>query len=133
MRQHLVAGCVLSAVLVGVALGIGQLTGREYLGALAATALVISLWRFYLPVMFEVNADGVHQWVLGRHRQTAWESIQRIEILEDGVLLLPAVEGCALDALRGLYLPWVDHRDEVLAGVRQYWPGVAPAGRDAEA
>jgi hypothetical protein len=101
---------------------VAQLTGRSYLGAFALTALALSLWRFFLPVLFELNAGGVHQRILGRRRHVPWKSIHRCEIFADGVLLLPMADRCALDALRGLYLPWGGHRDEVLANVRYYLP-----------
>jgi hypothetical protein len=125
LQTHPVVGLLLVAALAAAGLGILEWTDRAYLAGLAVAALLIGFWRFFVPVAFELNADGVHQRILGRHGQIAWRSIQRYEIFADGILLLPFADRAGLDALRGLYLPWGAHRDEVLACVQQYLPGAA--------
>jgi hypothetical protein len=119
LREHRLMGVVVVAALAAAVAGIHQRAGTS-MALLAGAALVVSLWRFFVPVVFEVNVDGVHQWVLGRHVQIPWQSFRRYRIFSDGVLLLPHAEICPIDALRGLYLPWRDRREEVLANVRFY-------------
>lgn len=99
---------------------VAQLTGEMYLAVLAGAALVVAWWRFFVPVVFELNVDGVHQWAFRRHRQTPWRSIRGYEIFADGILLLPCNERLLIDALRGMYVPWEGHRDEVLASFQHY-------------
>ena len=101
------------------------ITGQMHLALLAMAALGLSLWRFFLPVTFELNAHGVDHSLLGRRRQVPWQAIGRYEICKSGVLLLPQADRCPIDVFRGLYLPWGSHRVEVLAHVRYHldpWP-----------
>ena len=87
--------------------------------------LGLSLWRFFLPVTFELNAEGVEQSLLGWQRRIPWAAIHRYEICKAGVLLFSQADRCPIDVMRGLYLPWEEHRDEVLAHVRYHldpWP-----------
>lgn len=100
--------------------GIQRSTGSLSMALLAVAALALSLWRFFVPVVFELNVDGVHQRILGRNVQFSWLSVRQYRVFSDGVLLLPYDESCPIDALRGLYLPWRDRREEVLANVRFY-------------
>ena len=120
LRENtLCAGLVLLG-LAAAGIGIRQLTGATHLALLAVAVLAIALWRFFLPVQFELNADGVNQWLFGRCRQIPWKAICGYEVCSAGVLLLPRADRCPMDPLRGLYLPWGSRRDEVLARVRYY-------------
>jgi hypothetical protein len=96
------------------------ITGQTHLASLAMAALGLSLWRFFVPVTFELNAKGVDQSLLGRHRQIPWAAIGRYEVCRSGVLLLPQADRCPIDVFRGLYLPWGGRREEVLAHVRYH-------------
>jgi len=114
-REHVLSGLAALAGLAAVGLGVYQVTGRVHLALLAFAALAISLWRCFVPTTYELHADGIDRWVLGQHRRTPWSAIRRFEVCARGVLLLPYSDYCPMDALRGLYLPWGDRRDEVLA------------------
>ena len=120
LRDHLPGTLVVAAVLAGVAFGVRWVTGQPHLALLASGALAVALWRFFLPILFELGPDGVDHWLLGRRRRVPWTAIQRYEVRSTGVLLLPFADRCEVDALRGLYLPWGEHRDEVLFQVRYY-------------
>jgi hypothetical protein len=106
--------------LLAAAVVIRVLSGHTVMTLLALAALVAALWRFFLPVVFELSDRGVDQWVLGRHRRIPWRAVRRYEICSAGVLLLPREDRSAMAAFRGLYLPWEAHREEVLARVRHY-------------
>ncbi len=111
------------AVVVGLLITVvvvGWLSGEAYLGLLAVAALVVALWRFFVPVVYELSGKGVDQRVLGRHRRIPWQAIRRWEVRSAGVLLLPHEDRSAMAPFRGLYLPWGAHREEVLAQVRHY-------------
>ena len=127
LRAHPVVGAMLIWALAAAVVGIYEGTGQPHLAALAGLALVISLWRFFLPVIYELNGEGVHQWILGRHRLLDWSCVARYEIRADGVLLLPCADACPLDVVRGLYVPWGNHRDEVLANLGFYLARLTPA------
>jgi len=110
-----------SAVAVGLLVAVVLVyafTGQLLLVLLALAAMAAALWRFFLPVDFELGETGIDQSVFGR-RHIPWGAIRRYEICRAGILLLPEANG-PLSPLRGLYLPWTRHRDEVILRVRYY-------------
>jgi len=120
IREHPMGTLIVLAGLAAAALGVRWLTDQTHLALLAVGALALALRRFFLPVVFELNPEGVQQWLFGRHRRIPWTVIRRYEVCPAGVLLLPFADRSAMDAFRGLYLPWGSHRDEILFQVRYY-------------
>lgn len=107
------AARTLMAALLGMAALVGWSMASAF-WALAAFALLgLAAWRYFLPVYFEINHQGIFQEVLGRRSRIAWRSIAGVEVCRHGLLLTPGDVCCA--AARGLYLPWGQHRAEVLA------------------
>jgi len=120
-REKPLCTVMLAVGLFGVAVGICLLTVLQALPViLAAIVLILSAWRFFLPVVFELNEDGVDQWIFGRPRRVPWQAVRRYMICSAGVLLLPHEDPSPLAALRGLYVPFCTHRDEILARVDRY-------------
>ena len=110
-------------VLLGVsaaAVLVGWSCGRASLGLLAAGAIAVSMWRFFLPVVFEADHRGLSQWLFGRRRHIPWAAVARHQICAAGVLLLWQVDDDHLAPLRGFYVPWADHREELLGLVDQH-------------
>lgn len=120
LRDDVLRAVLLVIGLLLVAGGLAWLSGAAYLGALAMAALLVALWRFFLPVVFELSGEGVSQRLFGRPRLIPWRAVRRYEVRRAGVLLLPDENRSPLAPLRGLYLPWTTHRDEVLAHVGHY-------------
>jgi len=120
LRENVLGGLGVVVALSAAWLGIHWITEQTHLALLAAVVLAVALWRFFLPTWFELNADGVSQWLFGRCRRIPWRAIRRYEVCSAGVLLLPHADRCPMDPLRGLYLPWGSRRDEVLAQVQYY-------------
>ncbi len=100
-------------------------TGRIHLALFASIVLTASMWRYFVPVTYELNTDGIHQWTPGRHRRIPWNEIRRYDADPAGVMLLPYPEACPIDAFRGLYLSWGDRGEEVMDQVRYYLEPVA--------
>ncbi len=115
--------CLVTIGLLVAVVLIRWVSGWTYLALLGLLALLVALWRFFLPVEFELSDQGVHQRVFGRQRHIRWQAIARYEVCSAGVLLLPDADRSAMAPFRGLYLPWSTHRDEVLAQVRHYLAG----------
>jgi hypothetical protein len=103
------------------------ITGQPHLAGMAVAALVLAGWRFYVPIWYELDVDGVHQSVLRHRRLIAWTAIGGCEPAAEGVVLLPRSDAVLFDVLAGLYLPWSNQREEVLANVRFYLRRLAPA------
>jgi len=111
------------ALLVGLGLLVGSVliywgSGHAYLTIPAIMAVAASMWRFFVPTVFEFNDQGVDQWLFGRHRHIPWFVIRGYEICPDGILLLPHEDRSFPASFRGLYVPWKEHRDAVLRLVR---------------
>lgn len=120
MRDSLPAGAMVVGGLMAAGASVGLLTAEVHLALLAVGVIAIALWRFFIPASFELNTDGVSQWLFGRRRRIPWKEIRRYEVCSSGVLLLPRADRCPIDSYRGLYLPWGQHRGEVLAQVRYH-------------
>jgi hypothetical protein len=120
IRESVLGACLVLAGLAAAGVAVDAVTGRVHLALFAVLALSMSLWRFFIPVLFELNTDGVNQWVFRRHRRISWNEIHRYEICRRGVLLLPHADRRPMDAFGGLYLPWCNRREEVLAHVHYY-------------
>lgn len=126
MRDNFLIGAAGTAALAGAGMLIYWQTDRLHLAVMAVLILAGTAWRFFIPVTFELNAEGVHQWVWGRHRRIPWSEIRRHEIFSSGVLLLPYEQGAPVDVMHGLFLPWGMRRDEILAQLRYYLDPPAP-------
>jgi hypothetical protein len=120
LRDNYLIGTMGIVGLVGVGILVHWQTDRLHLAIGAALVLAVAAWRFFVPVTFELNAEGVHQWVWGRHRRIPWSEIRRHRIFSSGVLLLPHEQGPPVDVMHGLFLPWGLRRDEILAQLRYY-------------
>ncbi|OHB65946.1 MAG: hypothetical protein A2V70_05085 [Planctomycetes bacterium RBG_13_63_9] len=103
-----------------VAAAIFSISGQSVMTAPAMAALLVASWRYFLPVVFELDGDGVSQRLFGWRGHVAWRAVERYEVCSAGVLLLPDKDGSAMAPLRGLYLPWAAHREEVLHHVRDH-------------
>ncbi len=110
-RAH-AAMVLLGVLLVGVLVSL--LSGRVFLGGLAAGVVALSMWRFFLPVVFEIDHRGLNQWLLGRRRHIPWTAVKRHQVCTAGVLLLSQKDEDRMCPLRGLYVPWSEHRQELL-------------------
>jgi hypothetical protein len=103
----------LMAAIVAMTALVGWVMGSAAWALVACALLGLAAWRYFVPVYFEINHQGIFQEVFGRRSRVAWRSIAGVEVCRDGLLLTPGDVCCA--AARGLYLPWGQHRTEVLA------------------
>jgi len=118
-EQTLRSLLVTAGLLVGTVV-VYLIAGRVVLSLLALAAVMTALWRFFVPVQFELSEVGLGQRILGRQRRIPWHAIARYDVCSDGVLLSPEEELLPMTPLRALYLPWTTHREEVLCRVRCY-------------
>lgn len=109
---------LLSVLAVMVIVAVGLTTGSVQWALVACGVLIASAWRFFIPVHFELNAQGLFQEVLGRQRRIVWRAFESAELCREGVYMRFA--GGSFSLSRGLYLPWAAHRAEVIALVDYY-------------
>lgn len=110
----------LGGAMLGVPYVVWDATGNFLATLLCTAALATVVWRHFVPTMFEIGALGVSERFLGRTRRIPWISIDRFVVGRKGAFLSSA--GAPLEALRGFYLPWGPHREQVLATLRYYLP-----------
>ena len=108
----------IGAVAASVAAGI--VAHSPVMGVVGFAALSIALWRLWVPVTFELGPRGVVQILFGRRRRIAWSSVARYEVRRRGVLLLSEETQGPAAVLRGLYVRWGRHREELLAVIAHY-------------
>jgi hypothetical protein len=82
--------------------------------------MAAAVWRQFVPTFYELSALGVTSRTLRRTRRIPWLSIDRFVVGRRGVFLSSA--GAPLEILRGFYLPWGNHREEILISLRYYLP-----------
>ena len=120
MNESLTRSGLVLAGLLAAGVVVRGVTGYTHLALLAVAALALSLWWFFLPLVFTLNADGVTESLLGRDRRLPWLAIRRYEVHSKGVLLLPYKDATWVDSFQGFFLPWGDHREEILALLNYY-------------
>ena len=120
VRDKPLRAALVVAIFTAVGLVVFRLTGQTTMAWAGVLAMAISVWRVFVPVDYELSVGGVDQWILGRRQHSPWPSIRGYEIFTGGILLLPQGQVCPMDAFFGLFLPWSQHRDEVLAHLRRH-------------
>jgi hypothetical protein len=124
LRQRPASSLAVLALAGGASWIVGWASMHWEAGAIAAAALVITLWRTWLPTRFELSSSGIAQVFAGRwKRRIPWSAIGAYDVRSDGVLLVPDPVITPLSSLRGLYLHWGDQRDAVLANLEYYVHG----------
>jgi hypothetical protein len=111
---------LLIAALTAVAVVVGYATESATATAASVALVAVAAWRMFVPVVFELNALGISQHLLGRIRRIPWSAIEYARLGAEGVFF--SLDGAPLADLRGLYVPWEGRRNEVLALVEYYLP-----------
>ena len=104
---------VLTAAMLAITVLVGWVMASAVWALAACAMMALAAWRYFVPIYFEINHQGIFQEAFSRRQRISWRSIVSVEVCRDGLLLTPGDVCCA--AARGLYLPWGPHRAEVLA------------------
>ncbi len=133
-RRQLLAGVgVLMLIAVLSALVRYSLESRLYAGICFVT-LIIAVSPFYLPTQYVLGKEGVLvRSVLG-NRFKAWGML-RVYFRDGdrGVLLSPVPHYGLLARTRGIYLPFQENQEQVLAFVEKHLPPGARKDKDVAA
>jgi hypothetical protein len=111
-----VAIAVIAAAALGI--GVGYAAASIVVGIAATAALLAALRNLLLPAQFQLNELGVRQLILGRSRRITWREIADCHVGERGIVLLLADSPQSL--LRGVYVPFLQQRDELLTIVEHH-------------
>ena len=122
LRDEPIPSAIVFLVVVALSIGISYLGGTYWWGMVAATALLVSLWRMWIPVEFELCDLGVIQTAMRRSWRKPWDAYVGYEVRNDGFLLVPVEDSSLLGRLKGLYIPFGDQRDDILEVLAEYLP-----------
>jgi hypothetical protein len=100
--------------------GICAYLGKSWLaGLLVVLGLSVTLWKFFVPVSYEIESLGLRRSSLGRSRVIAWQAVRAYQLRPTGVLLFQRPDPTAVDLLRSIFIPYPADDDEVLCAVRE--------------
>lgn len=115
LRDGGLAVWLTAIAIAGVAGAAGLVSQNWAMGTICFAALTLSSWRLWLPVTFELGTKGVTQSTLVLRWRIPWRSFARYEKRPQGVWLFAGAEPTPFASLRGVYVPWADDEERVLA------------------
>ena len=100
-------GTSLFLLLASAALSVGlwYVTASPPMGAVVFGFFLLTFWRTFVPVSFEINNDGIVRGVFGRKLFIAWEDIRSYRVQPTGILVFPHADRYLLEPFRGFFLP----------------------------
>jgi hypothetical protein len=120
LRDEPLAATITLAVALTVSIAAGYLAGSLLFGLASAAALLLALRGWWLPVEYQLNELGVKQTIFGRGQRTPWHDWGGYRLHSRGVILLPEAVASPLDTLRGIYIPYLHQRDELVEIVERH-------------
>jgi hypothetical protein len=109
---------VLGLLLVGCVTGLA--TGRVVWALIVLLLLAGATWKWFLPVRYRIDNQGVSEEVFGRTRLVPWNKVGSCLVRHQGIVLIKHAAPVPLDAFGAWYVPWGDRREEVLAQAKRY-------------
>ena len=119
MSQYPAKGAVLAIVTALFCVLVWILFEHWLYAGLSAVVLFVSTMRFYFPVRYRLDEDGVRRWYIGFEKFRPWSDFRNVYVHRDGLFLAPFEKPSRLDSFRGLYLTYRDNREEVVAFARK--------------
>lgn len=120
LRDDVPTSWLLLVAIGAVAVGVGMLSASPLAGAAAWFAMIVSLWRLWLPVRFEIGPRGLAQQVLGWRRLIVWRNIPRVEVRPQGIVFHASSNPSRFALLRSIYVRDGRHREQILRIVQTY-------------
>jgi hypothetical protein len=87
--------------------------------AVAALLFVIALNDYLFPVSYEITEHTAASFAVFARSRIGWGSVKKYYIDDAGIKLSPFENHTRLEAYRGVYLRFGNHKDEVTAAVRR--------------
>lgn len=92
-------------------------------GMVGVLLLVLSMWTWFTPCRFTMDAGGVTKKSVFATERKTWSSVRSVATDRYGVLLSPFPGPTRLAKFRGLSVQFSDNRKEVLAYIRAHAAG----------
>jgi hypothetical protein len=106
--------------ILAVAGAILYVSGSWLLAIVAAAGLTATLWQFFVPIDYEMDAIGLRLSALRRTRLVPWHAIHAFQLRSTGVVLYQRDDPAAVDLLRSLFVPYPNDPAEARSALRQY-------------
>ena len=103
-RQKPVWNAVVAVLFACAGSVAGKISESPLMGLLAASALILSTWRRWVPITFEISRTGVERIILGRKFLCTWQQVGRYEVRPNGIWLLPEAEPTPGEFFCGLFI-----------------------------
>jgi hypothetical protein len=93
--------------------------GRSWLLALLAMmGLAATLWKFFVPVKYELGSLGLRRSAIGRTTFLAWHAVRAYQLRPTGAVLFSRPDPTAIDLLRSVFMPYPAEDDDALCALR---------------
>jgi hypothetical protein len=88
--------------------------------AFAGIILLGALASFILPTQYKIGPEGASQERLTGRKSIEWSRVRSLTDEREGLFLSPYPVKSRLENFRGLYLPYRENREEIMAVVKMY-------------
>ena len=111
----------LLTVAATVSLGIVALlqSHSTSMAILTMAAVILAMWRFWLPVHYHIHRRGIDERCLFWHRTIGWRHIQGCQMLRRGALIRCRPEGDDLP-VRVRFIEWHRQRQAIVEALTFY-------------
>jgi len=118
MRERPAATAALVALMLAASFAASLVMGNIWWGITGLALLFLSMWSYFLPVVFTMDSQGVKKKSLFAEEIRIWSQVRSIVADKYGVLLSPFKEPTRLANFRGLSVQFSGNREEVLEFIR---------------
>ncbi len=118
MRERPGATVALVVIMLTASWGAALVMENLWWGIIGLALLFLSLWSYFLPVRFTLDAAGVSKKSPFGEEKRKWSEVRSIVPDRYGVLLSPFKEPTRLAKFRGLSVQFSGNRKEVLEFIR---------------
>jgi hypothetical protein len=104
----------------GMGLVAAGVSGSVAMGILSSGVLMLSMWRFWIPVRYYIRSRGIVEQSLGRRRLIPWHAIRQCRLRKQGVVLLLDDKQLLFDGLGAKYIEGQDQQQSLVAAINFY-------------
>ncbi|HEX2477181.1 MAG TPA: hypothetical protein VHK01_20665 [Lacipirellulaceae bacterium] len=90
------------------------------LASLAMAGLTATLWKFFVPVHYELGSLGLRRSAFGRTTFLAWQAVRAYQVRPTGAVLFSRPDPTAIDLLRCVFVPYPAEEDDALCALREH-------------
>jgi|GEM_PF-2758477 len=98
----------------------GMMSASFSMGLIVCITLIITSWRYWLAVHYEIGPYGIRQTIWKHVRRVSWQQVGRVEFRQQGIRFFPDRDPAQLANLRGLYI-YHSEKEETLKKVVTFY------------